>query len=398
MSDFTQENLNSVIKLAFAGSENLEIAKQLYLNFIYPNQELTEEFWNHYNEEFFTLWREPNSTFARLLDMPAYWVDRQVGVYIETVLGKKFGIYGLPGLKQLLAKITKSESVNDLILDKLTKVVGANPTDDIKWTVIGLNKWHKISGEAGYGFSNVVDHEFILRGTTTSKKDSPGTRTRGNRQYTVSVTFEPRFGSCGSGYCSASWGDCTVKAANWNYHNQRFHFLPIHPIPVELIQFEEDCYLITGIGNLAWSNGTGGDGYYPTGSTFIADEINSLFLPVAPERLLDKPNVYLFTGPSGIGKSYLAEQLGKQLGLKYFSVFETDEYNFDGIDHFMDSLASADTSGDLEFLYHMLSADMIVIGNKYKDVTPDKLIEIYRYLAKLENVESDIIVCNFSKK
>jgi hypothetical protein len=64
----------------------------------------------------------------------------------------------------------------------------------------------------------------------------------------------------------------------------------------------------------------------------------------------------------------------------------------------MDSLASADTSGDLEFLYHMLSADMIVIGNKYKDVTPDKLIEIYRYLAKLENVESDIIVCDFSKK
>jgi hypothetical protein len=118
MSDFTQENLNSVIKLAFAGPDNLEIAKQLYLNFIYPNQELTEEFWNHYNEEFFTLWREPNSTFASLLDMPAYWVDRQVGVYIKTVLGKMFGIYGLPGLKQLLAQITKSESVDDLILDK----------------------------------------------------------------------------------------------------------------------------------------------------------------------------------------------------------------------------------------------------------------------------------------
>lgn len=363
----TKENLESIVNLLLAGNENVEIAKQLYLNFIEKDSILRTEFWDSFNDKNF---------FAESKRHSYYSTDEMVSSFIETIFSS-FGRHGVPGLIDLG---NHGETFEDLITTTeifkkqlsehgrhLTEGVNENTT----WSIIGLNKWHRISGEIDYGFTNVTDYEFIIKGK--------------NQRWIplISVKFKEWHGSCGSGYCSASQGDCRIELYTGS---ENYHYIPTKYVPIELVQCDESFYLLDDSGCLIWSSGTGGDGYYPSGSIFPKDDMSDIFVPTAPERLLNLPNVYFFTGDSGLGKSYIGEILGR----KELAVFETDAYEFA-------QQMWADEDKDYETrLYGMLAANVIVVGNREKDVTVDRAIEIYKKLAKLENINVNIVVCKFS--
>lgn len=150
-------------------------------------------------------------------------------------------------------------------------------------------------------------------------------------------------GSCGSGYCDASWGNIEFKCVN---HFGEYNHMPKDEIDIQLNMVfntntyeweikENDigCYDGYGVNieNIFSANGDGGDSYYPSGSVYVNE---NLF--VSNSRYSDKPFVHIFYGDSSSGKSFLSNQLDKV-------VFETDT---------VDSLPDE------------IIAEVIVVGNK----------------------------------
>ena len=135
-------------------------------------------------------------------------------------------------------------------------------------------------------------------------------------------------GSCGSGYCNATWG-------NFEYSTDTTNFAYTHT-PKAKMNFDANFYNNPEeVYKCEWFSFDydGGDGYYPNGSIWVNEEMF-----IQTDRYIDKPTTRIFIGDSVTGKSYIAHKIDE-------CVYETD------------SCSS---------LPDNLDYDIIVVGNKYK--------------------------------
>ncbi|AEW47326.1 hypothetical protein BCB4_0094 [Bacillus phage B4] len=150
---------------------------------------------------------------------------------------------------------------------------------------------------------------------------------KNNQKLTITLWDEE--GECGSGWCTASWGRISVE------HVDRFEGYTHKSKSILMIpdmHEDEDYYdLENQVFNVSYD---GGDGYYP-GGYYTVDE--SLF--IAGERYSEERPVWIFCGESGLGKSFIANNL------EGMEVYETD------------------TSSTLP---SEITADVVVIGNKHE--------------------------------
>lgn len=154
--------------------------------------------------------------------------------------------------------------------------------------------------------------------------------------------------------CVSTGGYCVCREANMDVYTNiekfpSFSFIPKeHPmtVPMPIVDSSEGSIAdrLPDYKSSVFSySSDGGNSYYPEGY-YTVDF--SLFNKT--DKYLDKRVVYIFTGPSGIGKSYLASKLDCSV-----SVFETDS---------------------CPVLPDVVYADIIVIGKKYghflNDISP----------------------------
>jgi hypothetical protein len=154
----------------------------------------------------------------------------------------------------------------------------------------------------------------------------------------VLITLEQSYGECGSGWCTASWGEMKVEETD-NFGG--YTYKPIKEILIDDITPEnfqdlqcDDDDDITIKNEVFELSATGGDYYYPSGYYTI-----NMNLFEETVRAKDKRPVWIFKGESNSGKSFLSHKLS---GL---TVYETDV---------------SDTLPDI------IKEDVVVIGNKYK--------------------------------
>jgi len=170
-------------------------------------------------------------------------------------------------------------------------------------------------------------------------------------------------GQCGSGWTTASWGHFTFDKVD-SFTNPPSMF--IEPTMV-VVEKNEDSIevLLDGFvsddkddhsNTIAYCNYCGCDDYYPNGwYTFNKD-----LFTVSP-RAVDRMKVYVFKGPSAIGKSYLASQFKDT-----FKVYETDSSK--------------------ELPTNLSAYDVVVVGNKYE----------FPELIELLKTNRDVVNVNFS--
>ena len=141
-------------------------------------------------------------------------------------------------------------------------------------------------------------------------------------------------GECGSGWCSATFGESELRQVN-NFASKT------HRI-IQQTFIEED--LTKNIDNNVFSiSYDGGDQWYPSGGY----QVNMNLFQKLDRELFENRPVVIFQGESNCLKSHLAASTNKE-------IFETD---------------SLDSINDL----NVITADIIVIGNKHKDITIDKI-------------------------
>ena len=161
------------------------------------------------------------------------------------------------------------------------------------------------------------------------------------------VTLHTSRGMCGSGVCSASWGN--IKVEPWTKRCPFTHTPTLYTV-IEGFAINPDTLSIrqgfvpsarelyyNGDGDVIANNvfccdNVGRDYYYPEGSVNVCMD---LFRPAA--RAMDKRPVWIIKGPSGTGKSTLAGHL------EGLSVFETDS---------------------VDKLPETICSDVIVLGNR----------------------------------
>lgn len=190
---------------------------------------------------------------------------------------------------------------------------------------------------------------------------------KGRVKFTIDLSES--YGWCGSGYTTASWGKMRftrvnsfgpathipkgrkIKIEGAIYDDSRtsidecLNFSSIHDELDEdddEYNFYEENDIITNVFSFS---SDGGDGYYPRGHVHVREELfNKL------SRAFDKMPVWILNGTSGTGKStfgYILEEYGK-------TVYETDSAN----------------NGKLP---DEIWADVIVVGNKWKNVTVEEV-------------------------
>lgn len=153
----------------------------------------------------------------------------------------------------------------------------------------------------------------------------------------IEIELSNSEGECGSGWCSASWGDCNVKKVD----NFIFTHRPIKPILVKDIP-------LNGIDD--WSNEVfsfsydGGDSYYPSGYYNVNEELFE-----ASDRHKEQRMVWIIIGDSSLGKSYVTSKLS---GL---SVLETDSLEYG-------------------YISDEIKEDIVVIGNRH-DIKVEYVVE-----------------------
>ncbi|MCW3805877.1 hypothetical protein [Plebeiibacterium marinum] len=168
-----------------------------------------------------------------------------------------------------------------------------------------------------------------------------------NRKVEIELTNEE--GVCGSGWCTASWGNFEVK------HVDKFNGYTHKPIKELIVDdVNESAEYISN--NVFSVDHNGGCDYYPSGGYNV-----NMDLFKANGRGKELRPTYIFSGESGIGKSALALKFNKDT-----VVFETDAY---------------DTLPDV------IIADVIVLGNKHKYTIND---------IKTKVEDTELIVCSFT--
>jgi hypothetical protein len=140
------------------------------------------------------------------------------------------------------------------------------------------------------------------------------------------------YGTCGSGWTTASWGHDEMTEVS------SFECGFTH-VPKEYMEVQ--CL----IDNPYFGHSDdGGDSYYPGGCHYINLEF---FVPTG--RGVDKPVIFIFTGKSGIGKSFIASKL------QGMEVYETDSN---------------------QTLNIPLTTNVVVLGNKY-DYTVEDVVKCF---------------------
>lgn len=168
-----------------------------------------------------------------------------------------------------------------------------------------------------------------------------------NRKVEIELTNEE--GECGSGWCTASWGNFEIKHVDKfnGYTHKPIKELIVEDINENAEDIENDVFSV---------DYNGGCIYYPSGGYNVNMD---LFKANGREKEL-RPT-YVFTGESGIGKSTLALKFNEDT-----IVFETDAY---------------DTLPD------KIIADVIVLGNKHKYSIND---------IKTRVEETELVMCSFT--
>lgn len=147
------------------------------------------------------------------------------------------------------------------------------------------------------------------------------------------------YGSCPSGYCSATWGIGYIYRVD--------SFVGMTHKPIKELEFEIDENLIYNDGRMYDIENDifeleYDDDWYPSGSA----KVNmNLFKEI--NRNKEKRPVWIFKGDSALGKSYLAGIIANSGREK--SVYETDAHE------------------ELDDIHE----DIVVIGNKYKHSVED---------------------------
>ncbi len=179
--------------------------------------------------------------------------------------------------------------------------------------VIGIRKRIEVQTSGEHGSSEETQYDIIFKEGKQLKM----------------ITAENHYGDCYSGWTSANYGEFSeiqnIKEIG------TLHYVPKYKDMV--INVIDEFFIISNYGNIAENNGYGGDNYYPSGKSWIYED-----LFVETNRNSNKRHVYVFTGPSKIGKSHLAHSSS-------FKVYETD--------------SNAKLPKDLN------NYEIIVIGNKY---------------------------------
>ena len=184
-------------------------------------------------------------------------------------------------------------------------------------------------------------------------------------------SFWTEDGWCGSGYTTATWG-CYEFTKCVNKHvPMMFNYVYAKPDKTVLMDIDDngrlamDCDVCDSLGNPIISvDYDGGDGYYPCGSIGF-DE--TCFRKVRETDEVRR-KVFIFTGPSGIGKSYLTSNL---IGENDGDLFDTDEQEI-----------KDDTT---------ITATYIVIGQKRPCAIDDVVKHIY------DHESTDVVIVNMTK-
>ena len=167
----------------------------------------------------------------------------------------------------------------------------------------------------------------------------------------VEITLEDEYGECGSGWSVASWGKLNYKVVNkFNGYN----YIPRKKIIINNF-FENDTDCENELFNVSFC---GDDPFYPFGCY----NINMDLLKKTP-RVMEKRPTYIFTGESGIGKSFLSSRFKDDV-----KVLETDIYC------------------DLP---DKIICDVVVLGNKNKFSLEDVLLRL--------GDKTEPIICSFEK-
>lgn len=160
-------------------------------------------------------------------------------------------------------------------------------------------------------------------------------------------------GQCGSGWTTASYGHFEFSRVD-NFTNPMTY--QCEPTLVDVDKTEDSITIKTNDNTIASAEYDGGDSYYPSGWY----SFNESFFNVSP-RAVSRMKVFLFKGPSGIGKSYIASQFKDT-----FKVYEID--------------SSKDLPEDLA------TYDVVVLGNKHE----------FPELVELLQATRDVVTVDFS--
>lgn len=174
-------------------------------------------------------------------------------------------------------------------------------------------------------YGDVLDEKYIIHcvrvGSVTGKEYEH-----------VDICLNTRYGECGSGWCTASWGNMKIinnpDRMPWTHkavYNTLYIDGGVYAPDIEMFHCDVFTYYKYG-----------GDPYYPSGYVSVA---MSLF--EALPKYNGKRKVYIFSGESGIGKSSLACHAASN----DFKVYETD------------------LNPELP---ETITADIVVVGGKYK--------------------------------
>ena len=209
---------------------------------------------------------------------------------------------------------------------------------NMEYTVIGIRQHIENQQSHEHGSAEMVQYHVFL-------KDETGVL--------CAFTAYNNYGDCSSGYTSASWGGFTEVLPVDTIGT--LHYTPTRPLVAE---FGANVLSEVGTGETIVSHDDdGGDSWYPAGS---ADFNRALFTETP--RKVDRRKLYLFQGPSGVGKSYLAENSS-------LKVYETDR--------------SSDLPKDLA------DYDIVVIGNKHPFTPAD-------FKPLLKDAGVDVVIVSFA--
>lgn len=219
------------------------------------------------------------------------------------------------------------------------KVIGLREEKYIGQVVSGHNCDFEYTDE------ELTRHVFLLKGVDGSK---------------VELTLEDVFGECGSGWCTATYGEFKWIVVD-NFAGKT------HTINRDVVlDIDEGC-LNTGEGSLDTEvfsfSELGGCCYYPSGGYSVNIDYFTPIKTLPSEHRL----VHIFYGGSNLGKSHIAALTGK-------TVFETDSVS------------------SLDEVPQTLPHDIIVIGNRWKCsvadiqeriITPCSIVSVSFDMAKM---------------
>lgn len=194
------------------------------------------------------------------------------------------------------------------------------------------------------------------------------------------ISLMQTYGPCGSGYCMSSYGSMHIRPHSSKLiythkytgpeliegsivYNKKNHRLEIvHNISYK-DEDEYDWYSDWDEENEVFKySSVGCDEYYPCGGI----EINFDYFEEIQRAMKARP-VYILTGPSGLGKSTLAECFNRD-----YTVFETDS---------------------VDELPDYIIADVIVVGNRSNWTVNDIKDRVWK-----DKDDPDIIVVSFGKE